>query len=156
VSSKKTSKREKKMPVWTYEQARRGLPYVASVVTSVRDHYLEAQQHDLARERLAKKPGRPDRKSLIAQEDASREGRLARERLDGDLEELLNIGVYSLDPLRGEALIPFVRDEQLAWFIFELFGEEQLRHWRYHNDSLTMRRPIAEVVEGPPSKAVIV
>ena len=55
------------------------------------------------------------------------------------------IDVYCLDPIQGLALIPFVHDKQLAWFVYDLFDAEPLRFWRYHEDSFETRRPLAEL-----------
>jgi hypothetical protein len=57
-------------------------------------------------------------------------------------EELAELDVYSLDPLKGQALVPFVHDEQLAWYIFDLFDAEPIRAWRYQSDPEHTRRKL--------------
>ena len=149
---RKSSKaRRQTIQVWTYEQARRVLPYVASVMRSLRDHWLDGQRHHLA----AQRRGRSDRDTLIAQEGAAASARLADERLEEALDELHTLDIYCLDPVRGLALIPFAQNDRLAWFVYDLFGSEPLRFWRYHQDSLQTRRPIAEVLEGPPDSGSV-
>jgi hypothetical protein len=153
---KKAKQNEQTMRVWTYVQAKQALPFLASVVGSVRDHRIEALRHDLHARRLAKQPGRPDRKALIAHEEALRGARQANDRFQQALDELHDLGIYCLDPIRGEALVPFVREQQLAWFIYELFDQEPFRFWRYHTDALETRRPIAEALEGPVEPPLVV
>jgi hypothetical protein len=43
------------------------------------------------------------------------------------------------------AWIPFSHDNQLAWFVFDLFDTEPIRYWRYQTDPLETRRPVSEV-----------
>lgn len=152
--NRKSSKRRRQtIQVWTHAQAQAALPYVASVVRSLREHALEAQGHRLTLKRLAKQPGRPNRAALIAHEETVRDAEAAEERFQDALGELQELDIYCLDPMRGEALIPFVHEEQLAWFVYDLFDDEPLRTWRYHSDSLETRRPLTaaqrSLVEGP-------
>ena len=143
--NRKGAKREEQtIQVWTYDQARGVLPYVASIMRSLREAKLEAQQHDLIVKRLASKPGRPDRDTIIAQEEAAAALRRADDSFQDSLEELHTLDVFCLDALEGQALIPFAQNEKLAWFVFNLFESDKLRFWRYHEDSLETRRPIDE------------
>src|SRR5262249_6152749 len=66
---KEAKRRQETIQVWTYEQARRALPYVASIMRSLREHRLEAQQQRQTAERLANQPGRPTREMLISEKD---------------------------------------------------------------------------------------
>jgi hypothetical protein len=141
---------------WTYEQAISALPYVRSLVRAAREHRLHAQGHDLRAERLASRPGRPDRNALIAREDAREEARKENVRFEEALEELVAIDVYCVDPLGGVAFIPFVREDQLAWFVFDLFGRDALSGWRYHDDPVETRRPISEVNGQEPTSTLVV
>src|SRR5262249_23645285 len=131
--------------VWEYAQAQRALPYIASILGSVREHRLEMQHQQLQLKRLADKPGRPDRETMIAQEDGAKELAKAEGQFEAALEELGHMHVYCLDPVAGQALIPFVHDSRLAWFIFDLFEAEQLKFWRFHEDPLDSRRAITEI-----------
>lgn len=144
---KKAKTTRKVLPVWTFSQVKEALPYLASVVTSVREHRIEALAHDRQARRLADRPGRPDRDAIIAHENTARAARAAGDRFREAVEELQGLGIYPLDPVRGEALIPFVHADQLAWFVYDLFDPDHLSFWRYHNDALDKRRPIAEVEE---------
>ena len=79
----------------------------------------------------------------------------ADERFHDALDELHTLDVYCLDPVAGLALIPFAVEKRLAWYVFDLFDEEDpLRFWRYHQDPLEKRWPIAEALAGPPEMTV--
>lgn len=149
-------RRRRILKLWTHAQAQAALPYLASVVRSIREHRLEAQQHLLTAERLASQPGRPDRTAIIAQEEATREAERADERFQKAVRELHVIDVYCLDPIQGLALIPFVYENQLAWFVYDLFDAEPLRFWRYHGDSFETRRPLAELEIKPGGDSLVV
>lgn len=135
------------VPLWTRVQAEKAAPYLSATLRSLRETLLDAKQHSLTAERLASKTGRPDRAARIALDDALRDDRRARESLHESLEELEALGVNCLDPLRGEALVPFAHQGTLAWFIYDLFAAKPLSHWRYHTDSLQTRRPIEDIPE---------
>jgi len=145
--NKRTKSRRQVIPVWTYEQARKASPYLASILRSVREHRIDAQRHEVAAKRLADAPGRPDRKSLIAHTEATRESERAQDRVAEAIGELDDLGIECLDPVQGIALVPFANEDQLAWFIYDLFDEEPLRYWRYHKDPLDTRRPIETIQE---------
>jgi hypothetical protein len=122
---------------------------------SLRDHRLEVQSQHLRAERLAKRPGRPDRATLIAREEALKAAAKEQERFDDALNELGRLDVYCIDALAGVAFIPFVHEGQLAWYVFDLFSETMLDAWRYHEDPLETRRPIAEVAGQPPMAVAV-
>lgn len=143
--NKGAPRRRHSIPVWTYEQARKAIPYLTSVMQTVREYRIESQQHDRQARRLAALPGRPDRTAIIAHQDAVREAGQADHRFNEAIDELEAMGVYCLEPLRGEALVPFAHGDQLAWFVFDMFDAEPLRHWRYHTDPLETRRPITQL-----------
>ena len=51
----------------------------------------------------------------------------------------------------GLALIPFAVEKRLAWYVFDLFDEEDpLRFWRYHQDPLEKRRPMPKHSQARP------
>jgi Uncharacterized conserved protein (DUF2203) len=154
---KGSRKRHESIQVWTYDQARRVLPYVASIMGSLREHHLEAQQHHVIADRLAKRPGRANRVVLLNQSDALQTANRAKDRFHEALDELHVLDVYCLDPVAGLALIPFAKDNRLAWFIFDLFDQsDPIRFWRFHQDTLETRRPIAEALAGPPDNLTAV
>jgi hypothetical protein len=154
-NQKRTKRREQALQVWTRAQAGTALPYIASVMGSLREHKLEAQAQQRRAEKLAGRPGRPDRGSLIALEDARAAGQKAQQQFDTALHELHALDVYCLDPLAGLALIPFVHDKQLAWFVYDLFAPEALHTWRFHSDPLEMRRPVEELDKEPADDSTL-
>jgi hypothetical protein len=141
-------RRRQRIRLWDYAQARGVLPYVSSIMASIREHWLEAVGHDLRVRRLVARPGRPDRDRLIAHSEAVDGGRRASEKLQAALEELQALDIYCVDPVQGEALIPFKHSNQLAWFVYNQFERDAIRFWRYHEDSLEMRRPLVEALTG--------
>jgi hypothetical protein len=142
---KKAKNLQKPVPVWTYDQAQRLVPFLTSVMRSLREHQLEVQKNELDVRRLTKKPGRPDRATLIAEQEAVQETQRAWERYDDALAELQSLGIFCLDAITGEALVPFEREGQLAWFLFDLFDSRPFRFWRFDSDNLDTRRPIRDI-----------
>ena len=152
---KKSRRKVEIIRVWTYPQAKSALPYISSVMRSLREHWLEARQQETRARHLERRPGRPDRAKLLAQEETRAEGQRAKERFNEAYQELQNIEVYCVDPNQGVAVIPIVREEKLAWLIYDLFEADGFHHWRFHEDPQEKRRPIAEIQEGPaPGLAV--
>jgi hypothetical protein len=135
--------------LWTYEEAARAVPYLRSVVSSLREHWLEAQRQRRAGELLANRPGRPDRQRLLTSEDLHRRQESAESHFNEALEELMAIDVYLLDPVKGVALIPFRKEDDLAWYVFDQYSAPGLSGWRFHNDPLEECRPLT-AAEGPP------
>lgn len=154
-NKKGTKRRRQTLQVWSFARAKAALPYLSSVLTSLREHRLRARRHQVAARRLDQKPGRPGRDTLIAAEEHRREARSANERFQEALEELEALDVYCLDPVRGQALVPFVHDNQLAWYVYDQFDPEPFRTWRYHSDPLDTRRPIAEAQQGMTETTMI-
>jgi hypothetical protein len=152
---KEAKRRRQAVQVWTYSQAQAALPYVASIMKSLREHQLAAQGSQLEARRLADQPGRPGRETLIAQEEAVRNTHAAEQQFADALEELQKLDVFCLDALAGQALIPFVHDDQLAWYVYDLFDETPLRFWRYHTDPLEMRRPLGDNQKGKAQTAIV-
>jgi hypothetical protein len=144
---KQRRRRMQTIRLWDFTQARKALPYLRSVTGSLRDHWLEVQRKRLESKRLSQQTGRPDRTALLAGERIAEEQSFAEDRFADALHELMGIDVYLLDPLRGVAFIPFQKEQELAWFVFDLHDSDDLKSWRFHQDPLDMRRPIAEVAD---------
>jgi len=136
------------LQVWSLNQARAAIPYLTSVLRSMREHVLQALAASHRARRLAAKPGRSSRKDLIASQEAEQEARQAESRFQEAAGELEELDVFTLDPVRGQALIPFVQEEQLAWFIFDLFDNKPFRFWRFQSDPDDTRRPITPTQQG--------
>lgn len=137
--------------LWTYDEASRAVPYLRSVVSSLREHWLEAQRQRRASELLASRPGRADRQRLLTGQETHRRQENAENRFNEALEELMAIDVYLLDPVRGVALIPFRKEDDLAWYVFDHFSDDGLSGWRFHNDPLDECRPLTAEPPGPAS-----
>src|SRR5438132_9635673 len=110
-NQKGAKRRRRQIRVWPLEQARAGLPYLSSVMRSLREHRLEAVTQHRNAERLAQRSGRPDRDSLIAHAESQKAADQADGRFRETLAELEALDVYLTDPIAGQALIPFVHDE---------------------------------------------
>jgi hypothetical protein len=141
--------REHTLRVWTYAQARAAAPYIASIVCSLREHGLDALARRRAARRLADRPGRPDRKALIDLQEAERLARQAEDRFHDAAEELQELDIFSLDPIQGLALVPFLHNDQLAWYIFDHFDAQPFRFWRFQSDPDDTRRPVTSLQKGP-------
>ena len=150
---KKARQRQQSLQVWTYAQAQAAIPYVASVVRSLREHALTALACQRKLEQIAKRPGRPDRTILIDQQEQERQLRQAESQLHDAAEELEALDVYTFDPIQGLALVPFVHDDQLAWFIFDVFDSQPFRFWRFQSDPDETRRPVTARQQGLASSA---
>lgn len=142
-NQKGAKKNQKGLRLWSHTRALAALPYVRSVLASLREHRLEAQQQRRQARRLADRPGRPDRAALVAHQDFLQEAQRADLRYEEALKELQTLGITSLDPVQGQALFPFVHKKRLAWLLFDLFDEEPLRFWRYQDDPEDVRRPVS-------------
>jgi hypothetical protein len=119
---------------------------------SIREHWISAQNFDRKYRRLSDLPGRPDRTRLLGQEDTRRQAQRELEAFREAQEELNNLDVFCTDPVRGEAVIPFSLDNELAWFIYDRYDPEPLHSWRMHTDPLETRRPITELPVPPGTK----
>jgi hypothetical protein len=133
--------------LWTYPEAAAAVPYLRSVVRSLREHWLDAQGARRRVRRIDERPGRPGREALILRAEAVGEAEQAEESFVEALNELLALNVSCLDPAKGLALIPFRQGDELAWFIFDLFAPRGLDGWRFHADPLSTRRPLAEPLD---------
>ncbi len=136
------------LQVWSLNQARAAIPYLSSVLRSMREHALQALTASHRARRLARKPGRPSRSELIAWQEAESEARQAEAQFQYAASELEQLDIFTLDPVRGQALIPFVQEEQLAWYIFDLFDSKPFRFWRFQSDPEETRRPITPTQQG--------
>lgn len=145
---KGAKKTNETLRVWTYAQAQAASPYITSVVRSLREHALDTLACHKRLRRLNERPGRPDRRTLIAVQDAQRALARAEDEFQDAVGELEVLDVFSLDPVRGQALIPFVQEEQLAWYIFDLFDPKPFRFWRFQSDPDDTLRPITSRQQG--------
>jgi len=144
--NKKKERALRTIRLWTLPEAEKALPYLHSITGSLREHWLEAlNQREILRQ-LTSKAGRPDREAILAQQAAELSQSDAEDRFGDALKELMKIDVYLLDPVQGLAFIPFNKDDELAWLVYDLFEQDGLKTWRYHKDPMETRRPISEAL----------
>jgi hypothetical protein len=109
---------------------------------------LEIQRFKLTLDKVNQLSGRPKRDTLIAEQETRQNLAYAENEFQAAADELQALDIYTLDPVRGLALVPFVHDEQLAWYIFDLFDANPFRAWRYQSDPEETRRPITSKQHG--------
>ena len=141
-NSKGAKKRQRTIQVWTFAQAKSAVPYLTSILRSLREYTLESLAVRQRFRRIDERPGRPDRDALIAMQETDAEARRAEEHAAHAADELAALDVQSLDAVHGQALVPFVHEEQLAWYVFDLFDPQPLRFWRFQTDPDETRRPL--------------
>lgn len=144
----KRSKRRAQHQLWTYTRAQTASSYIRSVVAALREHFLAMQSASHRLRQLERQPGRPNRQALIRQQEVRQEMQQAQDQLDEASADLDSLNIFVLDPVQGQVLLPFVHNDQLAWYIFDLFDPKPLRFWRFQDDSLETRRPIATLQQG--------
>ena len=83
--------------------------------------------------RIHTRAGRPNRRALIQRQEAFWEAEQAEAKFNESLDELGELGVFCLDPVAGQALIPFLNEDSLAWYVFDLFSPTGKRR-RLHGD----------------------
>jgi hypothetical protein len=127
---------------WTFDEAQTAVPYFSSVARSLREFYLEILAKRQELRTFAERPGRHDFKALIEEQEARRDLQKAEQDFQDALDELTELGVQPLDPVKGTALVPFVHDDQPAWYVFDLFDSQPIRSWRYQSDPDETRRAL--------------
>ena len=145
--------RRRAFRVWTLAQTEAAVPYLTSIVRSLREHSIEAGQQRRALAVLNDRPGRPDRTTLITLQETDRAARRAEEQATEAEAELNALDVLSLDAVNGLALVPFVNEDQLAWYVFDLFDTPSLALLGLQTDPNDTRRPITAAQHGIPSAA---
>jgi hypothetical protein len=133
---KKRSKNMRVLNLWTQSAASKAVPYLRSVTGSLREHYLDVlrTQRTIDRARHDHLPAKRDR--IIEQEKQNDDRQRAQTKFDEALDELNHVDVFLLDPIKGTALIPFRKQDDLAWFVFDHFAPSGLIGWRHHNDPM--------------------
>ena len=132
----------KGLRLWTHARALAALSYVAPVLRSLRDHWIEMRSQRRRVRALTNRPGRLDRAAMIAQQEAMHEASKASAAYADAQKELQALEITCVDPIRGQALFPFMYKKKLAWFLFDLFEEHPLSYWRYQDDPVDVRRPV--------------
>jgi hypothetical protein len=155
----KRRQRHKERPVrvvrlWTRDEAEKALPYLRSIIASLREHWLSWQSHERDLGLLEqRKTGKP-RDRLLAEQTAQDSCERSAQRFQDALGELSKIDVFLLDPVQGQALIPFRREDELAWFVFDNFDKKGLVGWRYQQDPIDKCRPLSPVKDSMATDSV--
>jgi hypothetical protein len=136
------ARRRQSLRLWSFDQAQAVVPYVSSIVRSLRERAIQMQSLRNDVTQIENKPGRPDRRAIIALESARKDLSHAELAYGEALEELEALDLQLLDATRGQALVPFTHDDQLAWYVFDLFDSEPIRSWRFQSDPDETRRKL--------------
>ncbi len=148
--NRQSSKNQQTIQVWTLEQARSLVPYLTSIIDSMREARLENLAHATRAAKLEARHGRPNRDQILALADEKAKVQETEDRYKKAQEELQQLDVYCINAVQGLALIPFVNEDQLAWFIFDRFDADPLRFWRFHLDPVDVKHPIETVQKAAP------
>ncbi len=122
-----TDRRHRSFRVWTHAQARAVLPYVASIMGSLREHRLDFLRHRLSAQRLAGEPGKHRRDTLFAQEEAACEADRADAEYQRTLAELNSLGIRCLDSVAGLAIFTLYQEGDPTECVYDLFDSQSLR-----------------------------
>lgn len=144
----KKARRLRAIRLWTFDEATKAVPYLRSVVGSLREHWLDALSQQRSGDLLAQRRGRESRDRILKAERLTEGQEASEAHFNEALEELMKIDVFLLDPVRGIALIPFRQDDELAWYVYDQFNDGGLSGWRFHNDPLEECRPLPERTVG--------
>src|SRR5579872_871217 len=139
------------LKIWEYLDACKAVPYLRSLVQSLREGWLQLRQSQRAVERAQACPRRPNRDAFIQLEESQRDLLRAEAGLEEIVGEMILVSVYSIDSGAGLAVISFLYGELLVWYVFDLFDPEGFVGWRLHSNPLETRRPLAELGAAAPS-----
>ena len=135
-------RKQQLIQVWSYDQTIKALPYLLEVIRSLRENYLAMQFANHRLTKIGQRLGRPDRSIFIAKQEAQMDSETASSKYNQDVAELESMGMFVASPGNGVVAIRFIEEEQLAWFILELYHEDHVVGWRYQSDPLDTRRAI--------------
>ncbi|MEN9672566.1 MAG: hypothetical protein RL553_831 [Planctomycetota bacterium] len=135
-------RKQQLIQVWSYDQTIKALPYLLEVIRSLRENYLAMQFANHRLTKIGQRLGRPDRSAFIAKQEAQMDSETSSAKYNQDVAELESMGMFVASPANGVIAIPFIEEEQLAWFILELYYEDHVVGWRYQSDPLDTRRAI--------------
>lgn len=135
-------RKQQLIQVWSFDQTIKALPYLLEVIRSLRENYLAMQFANHRLTKIGQRLGRPDRSAFIAKQEAQSDSETSSSKYNQDVAELESMGMFVASPANGVVAIPFIEEEQLAWFILELYHEDHVVGWRYQSDPLDTRRAI--------------
>jgi len=141
--------------LWTITEAIKAVPYLRGLTQSLRDNWIELRQAQETVRRTESRPKCSDRDSLIRLTESNRDVARAEGKLQETINEMVALSAYCLDPVAGLAVIPFRRNEVLAWFVFDLFDPQGVIAWRFHTDPPAKRRPLTDLDHGQLTRGVV-
>lgn len=147
---KEKTNRLRALRLWDWNEVLNAVPYLHSVIGSLREHWLEVLAAERQLDRLPK-TGPEKRDQIIARQTGQDERQRAQTKFDDALEELNAVDVFLLDAVQGLALIPFRKEDDLAWYVFDHFAADGVIGWRYHHDPIEECRSL-KLLEGRVAK----
>src|SRR5262249_28755485 len=145
------SKRVQIMHLWERGEVTKAVPYLRSVLKSLREHWLDAVNAQRRLDRAAAMRAPRKRQQIIENELQTAECERAQAKFKDAVEELASVDAFLVDPIRGLALIPFRKEDDLAWYIFDRFAKPGVIGWRYPNDPDEECRPLNQLKSDPAS-----
>ncbi len=142
ATPRKARRSRHSLRLWAFEQAQAAVPYLKSIVRSLREHALDIQRLHQQAQTLDELPGRPSRQTLIQLQETRRDLQRAEDEFAAAQAELEALDVQLLDAIKGQVLVPFYHNDQLAWFIFDANDSPPIRSWRYQSDPEETRRKL--------------
>ena len=129
---------------WTYAEAVKAVPYLRSVVGSLRESWLQLRRAQREMQLIEGRGDRADRETLASRQDAQREANSAQSRVNEALAELAALHVDRLDPAQGLAMIPAGAGEKASWLVFDFFAPQGKQIRRSAEASRERQQPVAE------------
>jgi len=81
------------------------------------------------------------RRQIIEKEKRQHERQRAQDQFDDALEELIGVDVFLTDPVRGLAVVPFRKGDDVAWYVYDQFAKRGLVGWRMPTTPMTAVAP---------------
>jgi hypothetical protein len=142
--------------LWSWADLRKAIPYLHSIVGSLREHWLDVLNAQRKLDQSAERPGPVKRQHLLETESQTDDRDRAQVKFDEALDELNRLDVYLVDPVKGLALIPFRKEDDLAWYVFDHFEARGVIGWRYHADPMEECRPLDLLPETAGTEAAAI
>ena len=142
---KKRSKKVRILHLWNFSEVIKAVPYLRSIIGSLRESWLDVLNTQRQLERVTKEKKPSCTQKIIEVEARRDENERAQSTFNEALRELNDIDVFLLEPVKGLALVPFRKEDDLAWYVFDHFAPRGLIGWRYHSDPIEACRPLTMV-----------
>lgn len=138
---------KKTKPDWEYKAVINAVPYVKSLMNSIRDCTIQINGIKSRLKRLADKPGRCDRQRYDEIGDLKLQEIKKQTELDWSQEDLKSLGVLCYDAVQQIAMFYFrMKDGDSfsgAWFVYSIVDKSIT--WRRDDDEYDVRRKIQDI-----------